>query len=278
MSSKATLLYDQYMIDIVEYFHKPISFPGHARYRAQLAILDSLGCAIETSVQSAECRALLGPVVAGTVVPNGCRLPGTAFQLDPLKAAFDLGAMIRYMDHNDGYTGWEWGHPSDMLGAILAVADWQTRRNRAGTSNDTSSKGSAVEQSLIRDDPTSQPSPGSAITMKQIVEVTIKAYEVHCLFQQANSFNARGLDHTILVKIGAAVAVCWLLGMNPEQTLAALSQVYQDGGMLRTYRQGSNTSPRKGWAAGDACMRAVHLALLTQKGQPGAPTVLTDPK
>nr|POE93236.1 2-methylcitrate dehydratase [Quercus suber] len=259
--------YDDYLVDIVQYFYSEPQFSNFALQRARLVLLDSLGCAIETATQSQECRAMLGPVVPGTIVKNGCHVPGTAFVLDPVKASFDIGTLIRYLDHNDGYTGHEWGHPSDMFGAILAVADWQTR---------TASYPDRLEQKDSAD-PT-RPRAGGPVTIGHVLEATIKAFEVHCLFQHENSFNKRGLDHTILVKVGSVVAVSWLLGLHQEQALAALSQVYQDGGMLRTYRQTPNAGPRKGWAAGDACMRAVHLALLTKAGQPGAPRVLTDPK
>ena len=243
------------MVDIVHYFYH-VDIPNddaETWARARLALLDSLGCAVASYSSSAQCRAIVGPTVSGSSIPHGVHLPGTRYVLDPLKAAFDLGTMIRYLDHNDGYPGLEWGHPSDVLGAILAVADWQTRRAMAGDG-------------------------GRRVRLKTILEATIKAYEVHCLFQHANSLNRKGYDHTILVKVAAVVAVSWLLGMREDQALAALSHVYMDGGLLRIYRQAPNTGPRKGWAAGDACMRAVHLALLVRAGQPGAPTVLSDPR
>ena len=187
-----------------------------------------------------------------TVVPSGFRLPGTDHQLDPMKGAFDLGTMIRYLDHNDAYPGAEWGHPSDNLGAILSVADWQSRSRTLRS--------------------------GPPMTIRTILTAQIKAYEIQGCLQELNSFNAGGLDHTILVKIASTAVVSWLLGLTQSQTLAALSQAFQDGHPLRTFRQAPNAGPRKGWAAGDACMRAVQMALLTQRGQPGAPTVLTTPR
>ncbi|KAF6225159.1 hypothetical protein HO133_010356 [Letharia lupina] len=249
--------YDQIIIDITTYVyhHKPSS--PKAWLHARTALLDALGCAIETLTTSPECVRMLGPVVPGTVVPNGFRLPGTSYQLDPVKGAFDMGTLIRYLDHSDGFYGAEWGHPSDNLGAILAVSDWLNR---------TSPK-------VRGSNPMAPP-----LTVSTLLTALIKAYEIQGIFQILNSFNALGLDHVILVKVSATAVTCWLLGLSEPQTHAALSQVWMDGHPLRTYRHAPNTGPRKGWAGGDACMRAVHLSLLTKAGQPGAPTVLTAPR
>lgn len=247
--------YDQILIDITKYvFEHNIESPL-AWKRARVALLDAIGCAIETLHTSPECVAMLGPIASGTITPNGFRLPGTAHQLDPMKGAFDLASMIRYLDHNDAYPGAEWGHPSDNLGALLSITDWLSRSSNSQADND------------LKQGPTT--------TIRTLLTAQIKAYEIQGCLQEKNSFNAVGLDHTILVKVASTVCVSWLLGLSQSQTLAALSQAFQDGHPLRTYRQAPNAGPRKGWAAGDACMRAVMMALLTSKGQPGAPTVLT---
>lgn len=241
--------YDKVLQEITKYvFHYQLN-SSEAWERARIALLDALGCAIESLHVSPECAEIVGPVVPQTIVPNGFRLPGTCHQLDPMKGAFDLGTMIRYLDHNDAYPGAEWGHPSDNIGALLSVADWLSRSN-----------------GLTENPP---------MTMRTLLTAQIKAYEIQGCLQQLNSFNAVGLDHTILVKVASTALVSWLLGLSETQTLAALSQAFQDGCPLRTYRQAPNAGPRKGWAAGDACMRAVQMALLTRKGQAGAPTVLT---
>ena len=260
-------MYDKILVDITKYvFHYQIESPL-AWKRARLALLDALGCAIETISISSECTQMLGPVVRGTIIPNGFRLPGTFHQLDPVKGAFDLGALIRYLDHNDAFPGAEWGHPSDNIGALLSVADWLSRSNAtASIPNDSNSNSN------------NSPKPPPSMTMHSLLSAQIKAYEIQGCLQELNSFNAVGLDHTILVKIASTASASWLLGLSESQTLAALSQAFQDGHPLRTYRQAPNAGPRKGWAAGDACMRAVQMALLTQAGQPGAPTVLTAPR
>lgn len=248
--------YDHVLVDITTYvFHHKID-SSRAWQRARIALLDSLGCAMETLALSAECRKLIGPVIPGTVVPNGFCLPGTSYQLDPVKGAFDLGTLIRYLDHNDAYPGAEWGHPSDNLGALISVSDWLSR---------TPTQNADLPQ---------RPPP----TLATLLCAQIKAYEIQGCFQIRNAFNKHGLDHTLLVKVASTAVTAWLLGLSELQTLAALSQAWQDGSPLRTFRQSPNTGPRKGWAAGDACMRAVHLALLTRAGQPGAASVLTDPR
>ena len=258
-------MYDQVLVDITKYvFNHQIESPI-AWKRARLALLDALGCAIETINVSSECTQMLGPVVRGTTVPHGFRLPGTSYQLDPVKGAFDLGTLIRYLDHNDAFPGAEWGHPSDNIGALLSVADWLSRTNAPAN----------IPIDINSQDPSQTP---RSITIHSLLSAQIKAYEIQGCLQELNSFNAVGLDHTILVKIASTASISWLLGLSESQTLAALSQAFQDGHPLRTYRQAPNAGPRKGWAAGDACMRAVQLTLLTQAGQPGAPTVLTAPR
>ncbi|KAL6717779.1 hypothetical protein ACLMJK_003864 [Lecanora helva] len=250
-------VYDQVIVDITTYVyhHKPTSVK--AWHHARIALLDALGCAIETLTTSHECGRMLGPVVPATKVPNGFRLPGTSYQLDPIKGAFDMAVLIRYLDHSDGFYGAEWGHPSDNLGAILAVSDWLDR-----------SAIDKLESHLNR----------RPLTISTLLNALIKAYEIQGIFQIRNSFNALGIDHVILVKIAATAVTCWLLELSELQTQAAISHAWIDGHPLRTYRHAPNAGPRKGWAGGDACMRAVQLALLTRSGQPGAPTALTAPR
>ncbi|GFF12319.1 phospholipase D Active site motif protein [Aspergillus terreus] len=241
--------------DIVNYiFHYQID-DQNAYRSARGALLDAIGCAIETASKSKECESLLGPVIPGTTVPNGFKVPGTTHQLDPVKGAFDLGVLIRYLDHNDALGGAEWGHPSDNLAAILAVLDWLSRESTAG------------DYTHI----------GPPLTMRTLLTALIKAYEIQGCYQMRNSFNQFGIDHVILVKLASAAVVSWLLGLTEEQTMATISHVWMDGHPSRVYRSGTNTIPRKGWAAGDASMRAVHLALLVRAGQPGAPGALSAP-
>ncbi|XP_014553699.1 hypothetical protein COCVIDRAFT_29163 [Bipolaris victoriae FI3] len=248
--------YDQVIIDIKNYvFHYHID-DENAFVCARMALLDAMGCAIETISSSEECGKLLGPFDSTTVNQNGFRLPGTSYLLDPLKGAFDMATIIRYLDHNDAIAGADWGHPSDNLGAILAVADWQSHRI---------AKGDIVHT-------------GPTLDMRTLLTAMIKAYEIQGCFLLQNAFNKHGLDHVILVKLASTAVVAWLLGLTEEETMAAISHVWMDGHPLRTYRHGTNTIPRKGWAAGDACMRAVQLVLFAQAGQPGSKTVLTEPR
>ncbi|KAK8107066.1 2-methylcitrate dehydratase [Apiospora kogelbergensis] len=239
--------YDEIISLIVDYVYdyEVVSKPALAR--AKLALIDSLGVAIESLARSKECTALVKPILAGaTVVPGG-----TNYSLDLLQGAFNMGAMIRYLDHNDAFAGAEWGHPSDNLGAILATADVLTR------------------------EALSQGNQGGIITIKTVLISLIKAYEIQGVFQIRNAFNRVGLDHTILVKVGSTAVVSWMMGLDREQARSAVSHAWVDGHPLRIYRQAPNAGPRKGWAAGDACMRAVHLAGLARAGQPGIRTPLT---
>ena len=252
--------YDRILVDIVEYvYHYQINKPS-SFHRARLLLLDSFGCAME-SLHDDAVKMIIGPHVPGTVVPNGFRLPGTAMQLDPVKGAFDFATMIRYLDHNDALGGVEWGHPSDNLGAIVAAADWSARSSTCKDNDD--------EQATRR---------GPALNIRTLLTAMIKAYEIQGCFQAANSFNAVGIDHTILVKVASTAVISWLFGLSEVQALAALSQAWMDGHPLRTFRAAPNTVSRKGWAAGDACMRAVHLVLLTRAGQAGSLTPLTAPR
>jgi len=239
---------DKVLVDIAEYvLGHPITSP-EAYDTARLCLMDTLGCGLEALSYPA-CTKLLGPIVPGTVVPNGARVPGTQFQLDPVQAAFNIGAMIRWLDFNDTWLAAEWGHPSDNLGGILAVADWVSRRGVAAGK--------------------------TPLTMRDVLTAMIQAHEIQGVIALENSFNRVGLDHVVLVKVASTAVVTRLLGGNREDIVNALSQAWVDGQSLRTYRHAPNTGSRKSWAAGDATSRAVRLALITMKGEMGYPSVLT---
>lgn len=221
---------------------------------ARWILLDTLGCGLE-GLRFKECTKLLGPIVPGTVVPNGTKVPGTPFVLDPVNGAFNIGAMIRWLDFNDCWLAAEWGHPSDNLGAILAVADWINRTNKAGGNL----------------------AGGKIYTVKDVLEAMIKAHEIQGCLALLNSFNKVGLDHVVLVKVASTAVVSKMLGLNEKQIADAVTQAWVDGQSLRTYRHSPNTMSRKSWAAGDACQRAVNLALKVMKGEQGVPTVLSAP-
>ena len=242
---------DPLLTSIADYVICPLDPSEEALETARLCLLDALGCAF-AALRHPECTKLLGPVVPGTSVPQGARVPGTPFVLDPLKAAFDLATMIRWLDFNDTWLAAEWGHPSDNLGAILAVADWTARRARA----------------------TGDPVP----RMETVLEALIKAYEIQGVPALDNAFNEVGLDHVILVKLASCAVCTRLLGGGRAEIVDALSQVWVDGHPLRTYRHFPNAGPRKSWAAGDAASRAVWLALLTLEGEIGCPTALSAPR
>jgi 2-methylcitrate dehydratase len=210
---------------------------------ARYCLMDTLGCGFE-ALEYPACTKLLGPIVKGTTVPNGARVPGTQFQLDPVQAAFNIGAMIRWLDFNDTWLAAEWGHPSDNLGGILAVADYLSRNGRT-------------------------------LTVKDVLTAMIKAHEIQGVLALENSFNRVGLDHVVLVKVASTAVVASLLGLSKEETINAVSQAWVDGQSLRTYRHAPNTGSRKSWAAGDATARAVRLALISQTGEMGYPSVLS---
>ena len=216
----------------------------------RLCLMDSLGCAV-LALRFSECTKMLGPVVPGTIVPHGARVPGTDYELDPVTAAFNIGTLVRWLDFNDTWLAAEWGHPSDNLGAILGVADWMSRTQRAQG----------------RD----------GLVMQDVFVAMIKAHEIQGVMALENSFNARGLDHVILVKLASAAISAGLLGCDEGQVVNALSQVWCDLGPLRTYRHAPNTGSRKSWAAGDATARGVFLALQTKRGEMGYPTALSAP-
>jgi 2-methylcitrate dehydratase len=239
---------DQVLVDITDYVLGYQIKSEIAYETARYCLIDTLGCGLE-ALEYPACTKLLGPVVPGTVVPNGAKVPGTQFQLDPIQAAFNIGAMIRWLDFNDTWLAAEWGHPSDNLGGILAVADWLSRQAVA-----------AGRQPLV---------------MKDVLTAMIKAHEIQGVLALENSFNRVGLDHVVLVKVASTAVVAQMLGLSREEIINAVSLAWVDGQSLRTYRHAPNTGSRKSWAAGDATSRAVRLALMAKTGEMGYPSVLT---
>ena len=251
MSSNITKVkqeFDKEIIDIVDYVEKYEIKSDVAYETAWNCLLDTLGCGLE-ALEYDECKKLLGPLVPGTVVTNGVRVPGTNYELDPVQGAFNIGAMIRWLDFNDTWLAAEWGHPSDNLGGILATADWLSRAAVAA----------------------GRP----PLKIHDVLTAMIKAHEIQGCIALENSFNKVGLDHVILVKVASTAVVAKMLGLTREQTLNAVSLAWVDGQALRTYRHFPNAGSRKSWAAGDATSRAVRLALIAQTGEMGYPSVLT---
>ena len=239
---------DQVLVDIVDYVMDYQVDSALAYETARNCLIDTLGCGLE-ALEYPACRKLLGPIVPGTVVPNGAKVPGTQFQLDPVQAAFNIGAMIRWLDFNDTWLAAEWGHPSDNLGGILATADWLSRNAVAA---------------------------GKApLTMRDVLTGMIKAHEIQGCIALENSFNKVGLDHVVLVKVASTAVVAQMLGLERDEIINAVSLAWVDGQSLRTYRHAPNTGSRKSWAAGDATSRAVRLTLIARTGEMGYPSVLT---
>lgn len=234
--------------DIADYVHNFEDISDVAYNTARLCLMDSIGCGME-ALRFPQAAAVCGPVVPGTVVPNGSKVFGTNYQLDPIRAAFNNGALIRWLDFNDTWLAAEWGHPSDNLGAILAVADWLSR--------------TAVAEGK------------EPLKVQDVLTAAIKAHEIQGNLAIKNSFNRVGLDHVVLVKVASTAVVSKMIGNSRDQTVDAITQAFVDGQSLRTYRHAPNAGSRKSWAAGDACSRAVNLALLVQKGEMGYPSVLT---
>jgi 2-methylcitrate dehydratase len=239
---------DKVLVDIADYAASYRIASKEAFETARYCLLDTLGCGLEALGYPA-CTKLLGPIVAGTVVPNGAKVPGTQFQLDPVQAAFNIGAMIRWLDFNDTWLAAEWGHPSDNLGGILATADWISRNAVAAGRK--------------------------PVAMRDVLVAMIKAHEIQGVIALANSFNRVGLDHVVLVKVASTAVVAQMLGLTRDEIIDAISLAWVDGQSLRTYRHAPNTGSRKSWAAGDATARAVRLALMVAKGEMGYPSVLT---
>jgi 2-methylcitrate dehydratase len=242
---------DPELVDIADYVSAATIDNSEAYTTARHCLMDTLGCGF-LALRFPECTKHLGPIVTGTVVPDGARVPGTSFELDPVKAAWDIGAIIRWLDFNDTWLAAEWGHPSDNLGGILAVADFLSRRAvRAGK---------------------------TPLTMRDVLTAMIKAHEIQGCMALENSFNRVGLDHVLLVRVASTAVVTQMLGGTRDQVVDALSHAWVDGSALRTYRHAPNAGPRKSWAAGDATSRAVRLAMLVLKGEIGYPSVLSAPK
>ena len=236
------------MVDIVDYVANYQVESELAYQTAWYCLLDTIGCGLEALEYNA-CTKLLGPLVPNTVVKNGARVPGTNYELDPVQAAFNIGAAIRWLDFNDTWLAAEWGHPSDNLGAILAMADWISRN-----STQTGRR---------------------PLVVRDVLTAMIKAHEIQGCLALDNSFNKVGLDHVVLVKVASTAVVAEMMGLSREQSLSALSLAWVDGQALRIYRHFPNAGSRKSWAAGDATSRAVRLALMASQGEMGYPTALT---
>ena len=239
---------DDVLVKIADYATKYDIKSNEAFDTARYCLMDTLGCGLE-ALEYPACTKLLGPVVRGTAVPNGAKVPGTQFQLDPIQAAFNIGAMIRWLDFNDTWLAAEWGHPSDNLGGILATADWLSRTAIAGG--------------------------GKPLVMRDVLAGMIKAHEIQGVLALENSFNRVGLDHVVLVKVASTAVVANMIGCSYDEVVNAVSQAWVDGQSLRTYRHAPNTGSRKSWAAGDATSRAVRLALISKTGEMGYPSVLS---
>ena len=234
---------DEILLQIAEYVCAPPEFSAEAYRTAHYCLLDTLGCGFQ-ALRFPACTKLLGPIVEGAEMPNGVRVPGTAYRLDPVQAAFNIGTMVRWLDFNDTWLAAEWGHPSDNLGALLATADWLSLR-------------------------------GEDLTIRDLLHAMILAHEIQGVLALENSFNRVGLDHVLLVRIASTAVVTKMLGGTREQIIDALSHAWIDGGALRTYRHAPNTGSRKSWAAGDATSRAVKIALLVMRGEMGYPSALS---
>ena len=239
---------DKVLADIADYALGYRITSADAYDTARLCLMDTLGCGLEALSYPA-CTKLMGPIVAGTVVPNGAKVPGTSFQLDPVTAAFNIGCMIRWLDFNDTWLAAEWGHPSDNLGGILSTADYLSRSRVAGGKK--------------------------PLVMRDVLTGMIKAHEIQGVIALENSFNRVGLDHVVLVKVATTAVVTAMLGGTREEVINAVSNAWIDGQSLRTYRHAPNTGSRKSWAAGDATSRGVRLALMALKGEMGYPSALT---
>src|SRR5262245_20247975 len=235
---------DPIMVDIADYAANYVPDSKEAIDTSRYCFMDALGCGL-LALRFRECTKLLGPVVPGALLTNGARVPGTDWQLDPVQAAFNIGAMIRWLDFNDTWLAAEWGHPSDNLGGILAVADYLSRRN--------------VTQGK------------KPLTVRDVLTAMIKAHEIQGVTAIENSFNRVGLDHVLLVRIASTAVTASMLGGTREQVINAVSNAWIDGGALRTYRHAPNTGSRKSWAAGDATSRAVRLAIIALTGEMGYP-------
>lgn len=243
--------YDQVIQDIADYVINYEVTSDEALDTARNCLMDTLGCGL-LALRFPECTKHLGPIVHGTSVPNGARVPGTQFVLDPVKAAWDIGCIIRWLDFNDTWLAAEWGHPSDNLGGILAMADYLSQQRVANGK--------------------------PALTMREVLEAMVKAHEIQGVLALENSFNRVGLCHVLLVRVASTAVVAQMMGGTREQIMAAVSHAWVDGSSLRTYRHAPNAGSRKSWAAGDATSRGVRLADIALRGEMGIPSVLTAPQ
>ena len=237
---------DSLIVELADYVDSKSIDSELAYDTARWCLMDSLGCGF-LALDHPQCRRMLGPVVPGAGLPGGCRVPGTPLELDPIKAAFDIGTLIRWLDFNDTWLAAEWGHPSDNLGAILAVADYRARVGR------------------------------EPLTVRDVLTAMIQAHEIQGVLAIDNSFNRVGLDHVLLVRVASTAVATRLLGGDRQQIMNAISNAWIDGGALRTYRHAPNTGSRKSWAAGDATSRAVRLGLIALAGEMGYASALTAP-
>ena len=242
---------DRLLVDIATYAHEAAITSDVAYDTARYCLMDTLACGFQ-ALKYPACTRLMGPVVPGATMMGGARVPGTSYELDPVQAAFNIGCMIRWLDFNDTWLAAEWGHPSDNLGGILAVADWLSRKRLA--------------------------EGGKPLTVRDVLTAMIKAHEVQGVIALENAFNKVGLDHVILVRIATTAVVTAMLGATREQVINAVSNAWLDGGALRTYRHAPNTGSRKSWAAGDATSRGVRHALIALTGEMGYPSALSTPK
>jgi 2-methylcitrate dehydratase len=242
---------DPLLQKIADYVLKTRISSPEAFDTARYCLMDTLGCGMLALAYPA-CTKLLGPTVPGATMPGGARVPGTSFELEPVQAAFNIGAMVRWLDFNDTWLAAEWGHPSDNLGGILAVADYLSRKaTREG---------------------------GKPLVIRDVLEAMIRAHEIQGVLALENGFNRVGLDHVLLVRVASTAVVTRMLGGTRDDIINALSNAFIDGGALRTYRHAPNTGSRKSWAAGDATSRAVRHALFALKGEMGYPSALSAPK
>jgi 2-methylcitrate dehydratase len=242
---------DDVLVAITDYICDYEDFSKESLNTARYCLMDSLACSM-LAMEYPACTKMLGPIVPGADMKGGARVPGTSYELDPAMAAFNIGAQVRWLDFNDTWLAAEWGHPSDNLGAILAVADYESRRRLADGKE--------------------------ALKIRDVLKAMIKAHEIQGVIALENSFNRVGLDHVLLVRLASTAVATRMFGGNREDVLNAVSNAWIDGGALRTYRHAPNTGSRKSWAAGDACARGVRLALVALTGEMGYPSALTAPK
>jgi len=247
MNTNGSIMFDQIITDIADYVEDYKIDSDEAMVTAQYCLLDAMGCGI-LALNEPELRRHIGPVVPGANLPNGSRVPGTEFTLDPVQAAYNIGTMVRWYDYNDTWLAAEWGHPSDNFGAIIACADYANRNY------------------------------DTKFTVFDVLTAAVKAYEIQGILALENSFNRVGLDHVILVKAASCALATQLLGGNKKTIINALSNAWIDGGALRTYRHAPNVGWRKSWAAADATSRAVRLALMANSGEMGYPGALSTPQ